>query len=206
MLLQNDPKTGRLEINGEEGSLILLGFAHQVSTEHEEADEVDVGQVAAAAELFTRLSVGFWVTASTGQSCQHNLLPLLSSGTSTSTQRGGSISMWACEILSNLVLENESIWRKEWRKKKNLYTVAAVLFQLKWLTWRVPGPPWRKSGSCSFCWYVCRHQLPLCQMSERRKVPSGTIRLLELGFEKEEWVPRCLHDPQCHLVTSLEAV
>lgn len=78
--------------NGEEGSLILLGFAHQVSTEHEEADEVDVGQVAAAAELFTRLSVGFRVTASAGQSCQHNLLPLLSSGTSTSTQREGSIS------------------------------------------------------------------------------------------------------------------
>ncbi len=38
--------------------------SHQVSTEHEEADEVDVGQVATAGELFPRLSVRFWVTAS----------------------------------------------------------------------------------------------------------------------------------------------
>lgn len=30
---------------------------HQVGAEHEEADEVDVGQVAAAAKLFSGLSV-----------------------------------------------------------------------------------------------------------------------------------------------------
>lgn len=64
--------------------------AHQVSTEHEEADEVDVGQVATTGELFARLSVGFWVTASTRQSCQHNLLPLLSSGTPRRTQDEGA--------------------------------------------------------------------------------------------------------------------
>ena len=61
-------------------------MAHQVSTEHEEADEVDVGQVAAAGELFPGLGVGLWVTAPAGQSCQHDLLPLFSSGTSTRTQ------------------------------------------------------------------------------------------------------------------------
>lgn len=64
-------------------SLIFGGFAYQVSTEHEEADEVKVGQVATTGELFTRLNVGFWVTASARQSCQHDLLPLLSSGTPT---------------------------------------------------------------------------------------------------------------------------
>lgn len=88
VLLQNDLRTEWLKRNR---VLILHSFTHQVSTEHEEADEVDVGQVAPAGELFTRLSVGFWVTASTGQSCQHNLLPLLSSGTPTRTQRHGSI-------------------------------------------------------------------------------------------------------------------
>lgn len=60
-------------------------FAYQVSTKHEEADEVDVGQVATTSELFTRLNVGFWVTASAGQSCQHDLLPLLSGGTPART-------------------------------------------------------------------------------------------------------------------------
>lgn len=68
----------------------LLSFTHQVSAEHEEADEVDVGQVATTGELFAGLSVGFWVTASTGQSCQHNLLPLLSGGAPISTQKEGS--------------------------------------------------------------------------------------------------------------------
>lgn len=56
---------------------------HQVGTEHEEADEVEVGQVAPTAELLPRLDVGLWVTASARKSRQHNLLPLLSCGTPT---------------------------------------------------------------------------------------------------------------------------
>lgn len=65
----------------------VLHSTHQVCAEHEEADEVDVGQVAPAAELFSGLSVRFWVTASAGQRCQHNLLPLLPGGTPTSTRK-----------------------------------------------------------------------------------------------------------------------
>lgn len=65
---------------------IILSFSHQVSTEHEEADKVDVGQVTAAAVLFSGLRVGLGVTASAGQRCQHDLLPLLSSGTPASRQ------------------------------------------------------------------------------------------------------------------------
>lgn len=71
-------------------------FAHQVRAEHEEADEVDVRQVATAGELLAGLGVRFWITASTGQGCQHNLLPLLSGGTPTSTWKEGSgfIGVW----------------------------------------------------------------------------------------------------------------
>lgn len=65
----------------------VLHSTHQVCAEHEEADEVDVGQVAPAAELFSGLSVRFWVTASARQRCQHNLLPLLPGGTPTSTHK-----------------------------------------------------------------------------------------------------------------------
>lgn len=59
--------------------------SHQESAEHEEADEVDVGQVAAAHALLPGLKVGLRVTASPWQRCQHDLLPLLSGCTPTGT-------------------------------------------------------------------------------------------------------------------------
>jgi len=90
----------------------ILNPAHQVSTEHEEADEVDVGQVAAAAELFAGLGVGFRVAASTGQSCQHNLLPLLSGGTPSGTQgRRSVISIWPLLIHTRIFSGNAVMFR-----------------------------------------------------------------------------------------------
>lgn len=62
-------------------ALIGCSLAHQVGAEHEEADEVKVGQVTAAGELFAGLNISLWVTASAGQGAQHDLLPLLSSST-----------------------------------------------------------------------------------------------------------------------------
>ena len=65
---------------------------HQVCAEHEEADEVDVGQVAAAAELLPRLRVRVGVTASPGQRRQHDLLPLLTCGTPAGHTAGGTLT------------------------------------------------------------------------------------------------------------------
>ena len=55
--------------------------AHQEGAEHEEADEVDDGEVAAAGELLTGLCVRFGVAALAGQAGQHDLLPGLPRGT-----------------------------------------------------------------------------------------------------------------------------
>lgn len=56
-------------------------LTHQVGTQHEEADEVQVGQVAAAGVLLPGLNVGFRVAASSWKRSQHDLLPLFSGGT-----------------------------------------------------------------------------------------------------------------------------
>lgn len=66
---------------GNMSQMELLEDSHQVGTQHEEADEVQVGQVAAAGVLLAGLNVGFRVTASPWKRPQHDLLPLLSSGT-----------------------------------------------------------------------------------------------------------------------------
>lgn len=65
----------------------FICFTHQVGTEHEEADEVNVGQIASTCELLSWLDFRFRVTASAGQGGQHDLLPLLPGGTSTPRQR-----------------------------------------------------------------------------------------------------------------------
>lgn len=95
---------------------------HQVGAEHEEADEVDVGQVAAAAELFARLGVGLRVAAAAGQRCQHDLLPLLSGRTPTSSrrvsvtsrERDGDNTLSSCifHLSSGVTKEELSVGRK----------------------------------------------------------------------------------------------
>lgn len=80
---------GTLLLHFETAPPAQLRSTHQVCAEHEEADEVDVGQVAPAAELFSGLSVRFWVAASARQRRQHNLLPLLPGGAPTSTAHTG---------------------------------------------------------------------------------------------------------------------
>lgn len=57
----------------------------QESTQHEEADEIDDGEVAATAELFPWFVVRLWVAAFTWKTGQHDLLPRLACSTSART-------------------------------------------------------------------------------------------------------------------------
>lgn len=64
-------------------SVLLYRFLYyQESTESKEADEIEVGQIAATAVLLPWLIIWLGVTPSSWQRCQHNLLPLLSCCTS----------------------------------------------------------------------------------------------------------------------------
>lgn len=59
-------------------------MSHQKSAQHEEADEVNNGKVAATAKLLPRLIVRLWVAALPRKTGEHDLLPRLTCGTSVS--------------------------------------------------------------------------------------------------------------------------
>ena len=63
----------------------------QESTQHEEADKINDGKVAAAAELLSGLVVGLGVAAFTWKTGQHDLLPRLTCSTPAHTEHHQSV-------------------------------------------------------------------------------------------------------------------
>lgn len=61
---------------------LYLFLSYQEGTESKEADEIQVGQIAATAVLLPWLIIRLRVAPTAWQCCQHNLLPLLSCCTS----------------------------------------------------------------------------------------------------------------------------
>ena len=54
---------------------------HQEGTEHEEADKIGDGKIAATGKLLARADVRFRVTPTPGKAGEHYLLPRLTGGT-----------------------------------------------------------------------------------------------------------------------------
>lgn len=86
-----------------------LFISYQKSTESKEADEIQVGQIAATAVLLPWLIIRLRVTPSAWQCCQHNLLPLLSCCTSLVTKAASHYGKLFSQRVKSLYLYAENL-------------------------------------------------------------------------------------------------